>query len=214
MRKIVVIVLCGSALLPLQPAMGQDQALLDEGARVFSEVAGVGCKTCHGEYAEGDLGVGPFIRGAPEGMIRASVDATGEMIVVKNVISEDEIMAVTAYLGHLGTLQVARTLAKRGRFVPAEFSTRPGTRVQLIVSNSGFQPYTFRSDNLGMDDLVIPARSTGGIEWQAPDSPGEYSVYCTDCKLKDQFFTIKVDPAAPEFKMVVPVSKLAAEDPM
>ena len=89
----------------------------------------MGCKTCHGDYAEGDLGVGPFIRGAPEGMIRASIDATGEMIVVKNVITEDEIKAVSAYLGHLGTLQVARTLAKRGRFVPAEFSTRPGTRV-------------------------------------------------------------------------------------
>ena len=191
-----------------------EDEILVEGARVFSEVAGVGCKTCHGEYAEGDLGVGPFIRGAPEGMIRASIDATGEMVVVKNVITDDEIKAVSAYLGHLGTLQVARTLAKRGRFIPADFSTRPGTSVQVIISNSGFQPYTFKSDNMGFDELSIPARSTAQVEWQAPDAEGEYSVYCTDCKLKDQFFTIRVDANADEFKVVAPVSKLAAETTM
>jgi mono/diheme cytochrome c family protein len=202
------------ALLPLATFAENDEAILAEGARVFDEVAGVGCKTCHGDYAEGDLGVGPFIRGAPEGMIRASIDATGEMIVVKNVITEDEIKAVSAYLGHLGTLQVARTLAKRGRFVPAEFSTRPGTRVQVIVRNSGFSPYTFRSDNMGIDDMTIPARGSGNFEWPAPDTEGEYSIYCTDCKLKDQYFVLKVDAGAEEFKMVVPVSKLASEDSM
>ena len=52
------------------------------------------------------------------------------------------------------------------------------------------------------------------VIWQAPDAEGEFSIYCTDCKLKDQFFTIRVDASAEEFKVVVPVSKLAAEDNM
>ena len=187
---------------------------LAEGARVFSEIAGVGCKTCHGEYAEGDLGVGPYIRGASEGTIRAVIDGIPEMIVVKAVISEDEIKAIAAYIANLGTMQVARTLAKRGRFMPAEFGIQPGTSVQLVIQNSGFQPYTFKSDNMGFADLVIPARSSGSIEWKAPDAEGEYSLYCADCKLKDQFYTLHVDADAPAFRAVVPASTLAADDAM
>jgi mono/diheme cytochrome c family protein len=124
-----------------------DDGQLAEGTRVFSEIAGVGCKTCHGEYAEGDVGVGPYIRGATEGTIRAAIDATGEMIVIKSAITEDEIKAVSAYVGRLGSMQAVRTLAKRGRFLPAELSIRPGTAVQLIIQNSSIQPHTFKSDN-------------------------------------------------------------------
>jgi len=174
-----------------------------EGARVFSEIAGVGCKTCHGEYAEGDLGVGPYIRGASEGTIRAVIEGIPEMIVVKAVISEDEIKAIAAYIANLGTMQVARTLAKRGRFMPESISIRPGTSVQLVIQNSGFQPYTFSSDNMGIDDIVIPARSSGSIEWQAPDAEGEYSLSCSDCKLQDQFYTVRVDAGAKEFRQPV-----------
>jgi plastocyanin len=195
---------------PAAPDYGDDE-LLSEGARVFNEIAGVGCKTCHGEYAEGDLGVGPFIRGATEGTIRASIDATAEMTVVKNVITEDEISAIAAYISHLGTMQVARTLAKRGRFMPAEISVRPGTQVQVVIQNSGFQPYTFSSDNMGVEELVIPPRSSGSIEWQAPDADGVYSLYCTDCKLKNEFYTLRVDSNATEFRGAAAV---AAEDSM
>lgn len=169
-----------------------DDPLLVEGARVFREVAGVGCKTCHGEYGEGDLGVGPFIRGATEGTIRASIDATAEMVVVKNAITGDEIKAIAAYISHLGTMQVARTLAKRGRFIPESIRIRPGTRVQVVIQNSGFQAYTFSSDNMGIEDLVIPARSSGSVEWLAPDKEGEYSLFCTDCKLKDETYVLQV----------------------
>jgi plastocyanin len=166
----------------------------------------VGCKTCHGEYAEGDVGVGPYIRGATEGAIRAAIDATGEMIVIKNEITEDEIKAVAAYVGDLGTMQAARTLAKRGRFLPEEISIRPGTDVQLIVQNSSIQPHTFKSDNMGIDDFVIAGRSSGNVEWQAPESEGDYSIYCTDCKLKGQFFTVRVAMSAAEFHRAVPVA--------
>jgi mono/diheme cytochrome c family protein len=199
----------------LSPSLVQADAegRLTEGAQVFSTIAGIGCKTCHGEYAEGDVGVGPFIRGATEGAIRASIDATGEMIVVKNVITEDEIKAVAAYVGNLGTMQAARTLAKRGRFLPEEISIRPGTDVQLIIQNSSIQPHTFKSDNMGIDDFVIAGRRSGSVEWQAPEAEGEYSIYCTDCKLKDQFFTVHVAASAAEFHRPVPVVN-AVDDAM
>jgi mono/diheme cytochrome c family protein/DNA-binding beta-propeller fold protein YncE len=190
-RKIVAGELGGAASGSVSNVV-YDDPLLAEGKRVFNEVAGVGCKTCHGEYAEGDLGVGVFMRGASEGTIRAAIDAIAEMVVVKNVISEDEIKAISAYVEHLGTMQVARTLAKRGRFIPGEITVEPGSSVQVVIQNSGFQAQTFATDSMGFDDLVIPARSSGSIEWQAPDAEGEYTLHCTDCKLEGQYYTVRV----------------------
>ena len=169
----------------------------DAGQRVFREIAGIGCKTCHGDYAEGDLGVGPYIRGTTEGAIRAAIEGIGEMVVVKSVITEDEIVAVAAYLRHLGSQQVARTLSKRGRFLPEVFEARPGTSLQIVIRNSGIKAAMYQSDNMGIEPFTVAGRSTDGIDWQAPDDEGEYSLYCTDCKLKDQFFVIKVHAAAP-----------------
>lgn len=191
----------------LSPALAQDNndSLLAEGEQVFSTVAGIGCKTCHGEYAEGDVGVGPYLRGASEGAIRAAIDATAEMIVIKSVITDDEIKAVAAYVGKLGTMQPVRTLAKRGRFLPQEISIRPGTDVQLIIQNSSFQPHAFKSDNMGIEELVIAGRSSGSLEWRAPQTEAEFSLYCTDCKLKDQLFVVKVAASAAAFRQVVPV---------
>lgn len=191
----------------LSPALAQDNddSQLAAGERVFNTVAGIGCKTCHGEYAEGDVGVGPYLRGASEGTIRAAIDATGEMVVIKNVITEDEIKAVVAYVGKLGTLQPVRTLAKRGRFLPQEISIRPGTGVQLIIQNASIQPHTFKSDNMNIEELIIAGRSSGSLEWRAPETEGEFAVYCTNCKLKDQLFVIKVAASAAPFRQVAPV---------
>jgi len=174
-----------------------DDAEIEAGRQVFRTVAGVGCKTCHGDYAEGDLGVGPFIRGATEGTIRASIDATNEMIIIKTTITDDDITAVAAYLNYLGSLQVVRTLSKRGRFIPETTSVRPGAQLQLIVKNSGVAPATYTSADMDVEEWVIPGRSTADIEWQAPVAEGEYSITCTDCKLKDQYFVISVDANAP-----------------
>ena len=191
----------------LSPALAQDNddSQLAAGERVFNTVAGIGCKTCHGEYAEGDVGVGPYLRGSSEGTIRAAIDATGEMVVIKNVITEDEIKAVVAYVGKLGTLQPVRTLAKRGRFLPQEISIRPGTGVQLIIQNASIQPHTFKSDNMNIEELIIAGRSSGSLEWRAPETEGEFAVYCTNCKLKDQLFVIKVAASAAPFRQVAPV---------
>ena len=174
-----------------------DDAQIEAGRQVYQTIAGIGCKTCHGDYAEGDLGVGPYIRGAKEGTIRASIDATNEMIIIKTTITDEEITAVSAYLNYLGSMQVVRTLSKRGRFIPETVSIRPGAQLQLVVKNSGVAPATYTSENMDIEEWVIPGRSTADIEWQAPDTEGEYSITCTDCKLKDQYFVINVDADAP-----------------
>jgi len=210
-----VILACGIAgVLAAAPARAADADLVAEGARVFASAAGIGCKTCHGEFAEGDLGVGPYIRGATEGAIRAAIEATNEMVVIRNSIDDAEIRAVAAYLERLGTMQVVRTLAKRGRFLPELINVRPGTPIQLVIQNAGFDAHTFRSDDMGIEDLTIAARSAGSGEWQVPDAEGEYLLYCTDCKLKGQFLTVRVDSAAPAFRGTAVTGAAAAGDGM
>ncbi len=195
-----------TGFLMASPVQADEDGQFAQGVNVFNTVAGVGCKTCHGEYAEGDVGVGPYIRGATEGTIRAAIDATGEMIVIRNIITEDQIKAVAAYVGNLGSMQAVRTLAKRGRFLPGEISIRPGTEVQLIIQNASIQPHTFKSDNMDIDDLMIASRSSGSLEWRAPETEGEFSLYCIDCKLKDQFFIVRVAANAAEFRPAVPAT--------
>ncbi len=201
----------GSAVLS---EAGPSEGPIADGRNAFRTIAGIGCASCHGQFAEGDLGVGPYIRGATEGTIRAAISGIGEMVVIRNTIQESQIDAVAAYLEYLGPIQVVRTLAKRGRFLPDSFSIRPGTTVQIVVNNAGFSDYNFTSENLGVDPMLIPARTTGSFIWQAPQQAGEYSLRCSDCKLKDEQSTIHVDPNAKEFKPAIIQSSLNESDSM
>jgi mono/diheme cytochrome c family protein len=210
--KTVFVAMLAIAALFNMGIASADEASIEEGRHVFQTVAGIGCKTCHGDYGEGDLGVGPYIRGATEGAIRAAIAGINEMIVVENMITEEDIVAVIAYLQHLGTLQVGRTLSKRGRFLPDTVETRPGSALQLVIKNSGVAAATYESDNMGIDAWTISGRSTSDIEWQAPDTIGEYTIYCSDCKLKDQFFVIKVHADAPPPPGFVPIDAQSASN--
>ena len=196
---IAALLACGLAT----PLTAHAVELTETGRRVFEEIAGIGCATCHGQFAEGDLGIGPYIRGASDGTIRAAIDGVTEMIVIKNVISEKEISAVAAYLRDLGSTQVARTLVKRGRFIPETISVRPGMSLQVIINNAGFAAASFVSEDMEIAELSIPGRETASFVWQAPDADDTFSLSCIDCKLKDQFFSINVDSNAPEFKGLV-----------
>jgi len=181
-----------------------DEGLIKRGELVFKTVAGIGCAGCHGAFAEGDLGVGPYIRGASDGSVRAAIEGIGPMIAVKAVITEDEITAVAAYVHYLGATQVARTQVKRGRFLPDRFATQPSTNLQVVIKNAGFSAHTFYSDNLGISELLIPARSAKSFLWQAPTGEGDFSLYCTDCKLKGQLFKLEVTKSAKEFLAIAP----------
>lgn len=204
-------IILASSLLLNGAAIAED-TLLKQGEKVFNELAGIGCKSCHGEYAEGDLGVGPFIRGATEGSIRAAIEGTGEMVVIQLTIKEDEIKAVAAYVNSLGRTQVVRTLSKRGRFIPEKFIVHPGTDIQLVIKNSSVKPHTYASDNLEIEPFEIAGRSTGSLIWRSPDKEGSYKLQCTDCKLMDQFFTIEVSSKAKQFIPTKPNTKLTKQD--
>ena len=192
----------------IEANMPPSSAAVAEGREVFRTVAGIGCAGCHGNFAEGDMGVGPYTRGASEGAVRAAISGIGEMAVVRDAITEEQIKSVSAYLEYLGSNQVVRTLVKRGRFMPDSLSVRPGTNVQLIINNAGFSEYEFKSDNLGLEPMSIPARSLGTVDWQAPAEEGTYTIYCADCKLEGEQFTINVDASAKAFKPVVVTSSL------
>eukprot|EP00903_Cladosiphon_okamuranus_P004278 g4276.t1 len=141
---------------------------------------------------EGDLGVGPYIRGATEGAIRAAIEGIDTMIVVKTTIDEQGIKDIAEYIGSLGETQIVRTLAKKGRFLPNEVTVAPGSKLQIAVQNASFQPRAFASDDFELDGgLDIAARTIGVLSWTSPDE-GEYRLWCDNCDLDDQFFTLLV----------------------
>jgi mono/diheme cytochrome c family protein len=187
-------------VLPARALGGGEAAPPDEGARAFREIAGIGCASCHGQFAEGDVGIGPYIRGASEGTIRAAIDAVVEMTVVKAVIEEEEIQAVAEYIRRMGDVQVARTMLKRSVFFPETIQVRPGTPVQVVINNVGFSAALFVSEDMAIDNFEVGKRSVDAFSWQAPDEVGEFRLFCSSCKVKDQYFTIIVDAEAPQLK--------------
>lgn len=173
--------------------LAQDDETLARGEQVFNTIAGIGCKGCHGEFAEGDLGVGPYIRGATEGSVRAAISGIDAMVVVRTMIDEQGIKDVSAYMESLGSTRIIRTLAKKGRFLPNSTSVPANSRFQIVVNNVSFQPKTYRSDDLNLDGgkLIVPARTTGTISWVSPQQ-GEVKIWCEDCAIEDEYFTINV----------------------
>ena len=176
-----------------------DMALVEEGRKVFLEAGELGCAACHGLYADGDLGIGPYTRGVSEGSVRAALDGVPEMAFFGDGLTEENIKAVAAYYEYLGWLQLVKTLVKRGRFIPDTLSVQPGTRIQLVVTNSSVNARTFDSDIIDVGPLTIEGRKTSDIIWTAPDSESEFTMRCVDCKLNDQMLTIEVSNNAPPF---------------
>lgn len=192
-QKIVRVIAIVSAAFFISMSASADEESLARGEKIFNEIAGLGCKGCHGEFAEGDLGVGPYIRGATEGTIRAAIEGIDTMIVVKSTIDEQGIKDISEYIASLGETQIVRTLAKKGRFLPNEVTVAPGSKLQIAVQNASFQPRAFASDEFLDEGMEISARTTGVLNWTSPGE-GEYKIWCTNCDLENQFFTVRVDP--------------------
>ncbi|MFV2003302.1 MAG: hypothetical protein ACC619_10020 [Paracoccaceae bacterium] len=72
------------------------------GKLIFEETAGgVGCQSCHGIDATGDLG--PDIRGAKAGAVRAQLKANADMQFIK--LTKAEISQLVAYLDFVHSLE-------------------------------------------------------------------------------------------------------------
>ena len=74
-------------------ARGEDLFLVSAG--------GVGCKTCHGIEARGDVGVGPNIQGKTVSAIKTQLDENELMEYMKASLTAEDIEAVALYLAYL-----------------------------------------------------------------------------------------------------------------
>ncbi len=199
------------AVWPWHPVTAQDSQLIERGRQVFLNAGDVGCAACHGTYAEGDVGIGPYNRGVGESSVREALDSVDEMSFLKDALSDDEIRQIAAYYEWLGQMQLVKVLVKRGRFVPDEIDIHPGTAIQLVIDNSGRASQTFGSDDMGIEAFEVPGRTVEDLIWTAPNDEGVFELRCTDCRLKNQAFSINVTRAARPFPPTLQVAAVDVE---
>src|SRR5262245_53354268 len=97
-----------------------DMEMVEQGRRIFETIAGVGCKACHGTFAEGK--VGPSNRGVNEATIREALAKIGPMQFLREQLAEEDIKRVAAYTEWMGRHMLVKSLLKRGRFIPDAIS--------------------------------------------------------------------------------------------
>lgn len=171
-----------------------DMAMVEQGRQIFETIAGVGCKACHGPFAEGK--VGPSNRGVNEATIREALAKIGPMQFLREQLAEEDIKRVAAYTEWMGRHMLVKSLLKRGRFIPDAISVYPGTPVQLVIENTGSEPTTLAADGISVASPTIAARDTASIVWTAPETEGKSMIACSDCKIKDGSLTIEVTKTA------------------
>jgi len=169
-------------------------AMVEQGRQIFETIAGVGCKACHGPFAEGK--VGPSNRGVNEATIREALAKIGPMQFLREQLAEEDIKRVAAYTEWMGRHMLVKSLLKRGRFIPDTIGVYPGTPVQLVIENTGFEPATLAADGISVATHTIAARDSASIVWTAPEIEGKSTIACSDCKIKDGSLTIEVTKTA------------------
>jgi len=185
---------------PLVAAAEPDMKLVEKGRAVSRTVAGIGCAGCHGPYGEGDVGIGPYIRGVDLSKIRAAIAGVEPMRIVKSAIQPQDIEAVAAYYSWLGQHQLVKALVKRNRFVPATVEIYPGTAVQLAIKNAGQAPRTFAGSGMEVKEFQLPGLQTYDLVWRAPEREGRYTLRCVDCASDERDLTINVSRAAKPYR--------------
>jgi len=170
----------------------QEDTAVEAGRIIFEETAGgVGCAVCHGHFALGDVGTGPYIRGVSEQTIREALDTVADMDFLS--LTDDEIQGVAAYLDWLGGLEARKTNFKRGEFIPAELHVPAGKEVQLIIVNSDRSDRSFGSPELGLDEFKVAARGFSDLLWTTPTEEGTYFLRCIECGGQLPLLVIHID---------------------
>jgi mono/diheme cytochrome c family protein len=87
---------------PETTAPAGDEDLFARGEDLFTVSAGgVGCKTCHGAEARGDVGVGPNIQGKSVNEIKIQLRDNELMEYMRSTLTEEDLEAVALYLAYL-----------------------------------------------------------------------------------------------------------------
>lgn len=176
-------------------------ALVNKGHKIATTVAGIGCTGCHGTYGEGDMGIGPYIRGVSQAKIEATIAGVAQMSFLKKELDPAEVKAVAAYFSWLGSLKLVKTLVKRGHFLPESVEVPPGVGVQLVISNAGTRPYQFSAEKLGVSEFTVKGRDDQEVILATPVAEGDYVLKCLQCTPENQNFIIHVTKAAAPVNM-------------
>lgn len=172
-----------------------DMDAVRKGREAFLTAGGVGCAACHGRYAEGDVGIGPYNRGVNETAIRTAMRSVPPMFFLQREMTDEKIRQIATYYRWLGELQLVKSLSKRGRFIPDTVAVYPGTPVQLAVKNASSKPHTFGSESMEIKPFRIKGRDFGDVVWLAPVKEGVFEFSCTDCRIKGKL-TVMVSKSA------------------
>lgn len=175
-----------------------DENVLDHGREMFLNIGQVGCVACHGPYAEGDVGIGPYNRGRDEQAIRKALKTVAAMNFLNKELNDTQIKQIAVYYEWLGQLKLIKTHVVGGRFFPDKLDVAPGTKVQLVVVNRNHSHIRIAAEkmDLGISPYSISAQESQDRVWTAPAAEGVFTLQCTDCALKGEKLTINVTKAA------------------
>lgn len=188
------------AVPPQKPAaivVVADKQTVEYGRELFLHAGEVGCTACHGRYAEGDIGIGPYNRGFSEGAIRSALKNVDAMAFLRAKLTDQQISQIAAYYQWLGGVQLVKTQLVNGRFFPDSLAVRPGARIQLaVVNRNNTAVEVGGEEKRGVPAMKIAGHDYADSEWTAPNTEGSFTVRCMNCALTKGQFTIKVAKTA------------------
>lgn len=163
------------------PSRTFDPELVAIGREVFEVTAGgVGCASCHGHFALGDIGIGPDLRGSDEERIRGGLEAVEVMEFLVTQLTDADIKALAEFLGYLGTLSPASFVRTGGVFEPTELRLPTAAQAQLIIQNKDRTACTFELAESGLEAKEIARRSAADWIWTTPETPVTYTGACAE----------------------------------
>lgn len=158
---------------------GPDEELIAQGRIVFEENAGglgFGCAQCHGHFGLGDLKVGPNNRGASEERIRKGFATRDQMSFLR--LTDEEIKAVSAFLGYLGKLHPVKIAINDSQFEPNRVSVPANRQIQFIFDNKDGEACKFSSKEAGIEEKDLEPGKVDDVVWTSPAKGTTLTAQC------------------------------------
>lgn len=172
-----------------------DPERLSEGQRVYLEIGSTGCSACHGKFAQGDLGIGPAIRGVDAVRIQNALEAAREMSFLLPIMTQEDVDNVAYYLTYLDTLHPVKATLRGEAFAPEEVTVPPDTDVQVVVENGNRTECSLQVEGRTDEPLLIEGRDIGAVVFRSP-AEGAFNAFCSE--IPDVVFTIRVEAPSPQ----------------